>query len=108
MLRSAPRVQMYAVPDDGEISSSPKPSSRASCTAHGTRARNASDPQSTAGRPANGVVRNLAADAIVGLAELDVDAGVCQVVRRGEPGDSSADDDHAHGTTFRGAGTRTW
>ena len=46
---------------------SSRPSSAARSTAQGTRARNASGPSSTAGRPANGVVRILPPRRCVGL-----------------------------------------
>ena len=51
-----PLCQIEAWASVGDVIDDPRPSSDASCVAHGTRARNASGPSSI-DKPANGVVR---------------------------------------------------
>ena len=92
----------------GEVSASPSPTppgQRRRRTGH--RARNASAPSSTAGRPANGAGPDLAAEPVVGLEHLDVDVAAltrpvseCAAV---EAGDAAADHDDArcHGARRR-------
>ncbi|CAB4367970.1 unannotated protein [freshwater metagenome] len=52
-----PLCQIDACASVGDVIEEPRPSSDASCVAHGTRTRKASAPSSTADNPAKGVVR---------------------------------------------------